>query len=323
MEWSSDRWVYLYNFPLTTKTFQQSAWMQLSTSVHGLELLAMTGTNWPEIERHYPSYIPPAKEVYNKNKLLGYQYTGVLPGAVYTGTPSDPGIQPKPFRVIHDGLDYTVLSTSEVAADTWLKTGPATTDITYPDNGVELTNNAYPTGSVVQHGGSVWLATTLNDDAPDRLAPNLDTTHWEAVTTCSPDAPIYNGGAAPSDIRVYPQGSLVTKTVVVEGEDVDKIWRANEDIGSPVDKWTHVGPSVGGVGDYNAYPVGSKVYTEGAKNRPENGYVVVQVDDMPNCLEGEESWTESPPSDSDPIPPDPAGGADAAGGGGNTFRRSV
>ena len=70
MEWSSDRWLYLYNFPLTTKTFQQSAWMQLSTSVHGLELLAMTGTNWPEIERHYPSYIPPATEVYNKNKFI-------------------------------------------------------------------------------------------------------------------------------------------------------------------------------------------------------------------------------------------------------------
>ena len=275
MEWSSDRWLFLHNFPMTTRALQKDARAQLSTSVNSVDFLAMTGTDWPEIEKHYPSYVPPATETYDKNKLAGYQYTGVLPGAIYTGTPSDPGIQPKPFRVIHEGLDYTVTATSEVAADTWKNTGPGLSDNTYPDDGVELTNNAYPVGSIVQLDGLLYRAIDLNMDSTPRSEPKDDTGNWEVVDDCKNAT---EGLSTYDTERVYSKNSLVKHTY--NGSITG--FRALEDIGHPAERWNPAGSiKRNGVGTHNAYPVGTKVYTQGEINKPTNCLKAVVLDDTP------------------------------------------
>ena len=123
MEWSSDRWLYLYNFPLSTKDFEN---YDIELSVYS-DLSALVGENklpWAYgeegsrgMELAHPSYIPPAVNVYNDNNPDGYPHVIVdaslnidsicgSRGKVVGGLhPDDDGILPSPARVLHSPLE--------------------------------------------------------------------------------------------------------------------------------------------------------------------------------------------------------------------------
>ena len=120
MDWSNDRWLFLYNFPLSTKDFENSD-IQLSTFSEIKTLETADGVAFPndyydplltedgfvvgpeggddankdgfennamnKMNVRYPSYIPPAIDPYEMNKLGGYPHSGIDP----TGWANDDG----------------------------------------------------------------------------------------------------------------------------------------------------------------------------------------------------------------------------------------
>tara|TARA_R110000824_G_scaffold138805_1_gene303653 strand:- start:1066 stop:9207 length:8142 start_codon:yes stop_codon:yes gene_type:complete len=80
MEWSSDTWLYLYNFPLSTKDFEKydidlSIYSDLSSIVGDRKLPWSYGdAPYLGMELAHPSYIPPATETYSDSKEGGYPH---------------------------------------------------------------------------------------------------------------------------------------------------------------------------------------------------------------------------------------------------------
>ena len=80
MEWSSDTWLYLYNFPLSTKDFEKydidlSVYSDLSSLVGDRKLPWSYGdAPYVGMELAHPSYIPPATETYSDSKEGGYPH---------------------------------------------------------------------------------------------------------------------------------------------------------------------------------------------------------------------------------------------------------
>ena len=78
IDWSSDRWLFLYNFPLTTKDFENFD-IELSSYAELNDLGQADGVPWNNqtplgMELLYPSYIPPATEDYDPNSIGGYAH---------------------------------------------------------------------------------------------------------------------------------------------------------------------------------------------------------------------------------------------------------
>ena len=191
VEWSSDDWLFVYNFPLTTKDFENSD-IELSKYAALNDLGEADGIPWPntkpqDMELLYPSYIPPAEEVYNPNKIDGYPHVivdaslnsdspcsdqhGKVVGGIYQ---DNTNMLPPSARVLHSDNEsenpihnrdnatiiestreeFTAIAPSTGHAPTW------SASRSYP----------YQIGSVVEHEGETGVYQAIRMDPNGREA---------------------------------------------------------------------------------------------------------------------------------------------------------
>lgn len=177
MEWSSDNWLFLYNFPLTSKDFENYD-IDLSRFAELNDLGQTDGIPWPnekpqDLELLYPSYIPPARDAYDPNKIGGYPHVIVSElvnnpacpneaGKVVSSSISDANLLPPSARVLHSDnerdnplhnrdnsaliestrKEYTAIAPSTGYPPTWSSTHSDTEGSACP----------YPIGSIVEVG---------------------------------------------------------------------------------------------------------------------------------------------------------------------------
>jgi len=175
MEWSSDNWLFLYNFPLTSKDFENYD-IDLSRFAELNDLGQTDGIPWPnekpqDMELLYPSYIPPARDAYDPNKIGGYPHVIVSElvnnpacpneaGKVVSSSISEANLLPPSARVLHSDnerdnplhnrdnsaliestrKEYTAIAPSTGYPPTWSSTHSDTEGSACP----------YPIGSIVE-----------------------------------------------------------------------------------------------------------------------------------------------------------------------------